>query len=302
MREHASGAALAAESEARAPPVSFPDNGTYFAGSLTDHAVLQKGLAKAAVYGVSFGATPTTKVSVTVAEQGQAPYTVAAEVYPSPGGHNNVTWKALLRPHAEQGGSATITAACTGCTNTTAAKIEDVTWGDVWFCFGQSNMWLPMHHTLTRNRTYAALDRPEPLYKNIRTIKREQMVSGGARWDGDELYVLPPPPPPAGGRPGPNGTTWIPAQSYYGWQIPNSTTVDEFSAACWYFAQELTDIAAVDNKPAPIIGLVQSAWGGSQIQVWLKNDTVANCKNSSGHPEQNRCRGQNCAMNGFANK
>ena len=51
-----------------------------------------------------------------------------------------------------------------------------------------SNMWLPMQHTFTRNRTYSALDRAEnPLYKNIRTIKREQMVQGGARWDGDEV-------------------------------------------------------------------------------------------------------------------
>jgi hypothetical protein len=61
-------------------------------------------------------------------------------------------------------------------------------------------MWLPMQHTFTRNRTYSALDRTEspPLYKNIRTIKREQMVQGGARWDGDELFVLPPPAPPDG--------------------------------------------------------------------------------------------------------
>ena len=64
-----------------------------------------------------------------------------------------------------------------------------------------------MHHTFTRNRTYTALDRAEnPLYKNIRTIKREQMVNGGARWDGDELYILPPPPPPAGGRFAPSPT------------------------------------------------------------------------------------------------
>lgn len=292
-----------------APPPSVPTNGTFFAGSLTDHAVLQKGTAHAAVYGVSFGATARTKVTVTVAEKGQAPYTVAAEIMTRSSLGANVTWKALLHPHAEQGGSATISAACAGCTNTTAATIADVTWGDVFFCFGQSNMWLPMHHTFTRNRTYSFLDRAEhPLYKNIRTIKREQMVQGGARWDGDELYILPPPPPPSGGRFAPSPThnsgepgPWIPANAYYGWQIPNSTKVDEFSAACWYFAQELTDMAAEENKSVPIIGLIQSAWGGSQIQVWLKNDTVANCKNSSGFPEQNRCRGHNCAKNGFNN-
>ena len=76
--------------------------------------------------------------------------------------------------------------------------------------------------------------------------------------------------------------------------MPNSTKVDEFSAACWYFAQELTDMAAAEGKPAPILGLVQSAWGGSEIDVWLKNDTISACKNSSGLPEQNRCRGHNC--------
>ena len=77
----------------------LPTNGTFFAGTLTDHAVLQKGAAaSAAVYGVSFGATSATKVTITVAEEGQAAYTVAAELMPT--GHaGNVTWKALLHPH-----------------------------------------------------------------------------------------------------------------------------------------------------------------------------------------------------------
>jgi hypothetical protein len=132
---------LAAQSEAEAaagdPPPVMPTNGTFFAGSLTDNAVLQKGTAHAAVYGVSFGASSKTKVTVTVAEEGQPSYTVDAEMIPIAGHESNVTWKALLHPHAEQGGSATISAACSGCTNTTAAVIKGVTWGDVWFCFGQ---------------------------------------------------------------------------------------------------------------------------------------------------------------------
>ena len=207
---------------------------------------------------------------MTVAEAGAVPYTVEAEVRPITGHPNNVTWRAALKPHPEQGGRATITARCSDCTNTTDTVIENVTWGDVWFCFGQSNMWLPMQHSFTRNRTYALLDGPEARYTNIRTFKREQMVTGGARFDGDELFVLPPPPPPLVkfGR-CPNGgcsknetPPWIPAVSWYGWQVPNSTKVDEFSAACWYFAQELTDMAAAAGRPAPILGLVQSAWGG----------------------------------------
>ena len=164
-------------------------------------------------------------------------------------------------------------------------------------------MWLPMEHALTRNRTFAALDDPnrtEAKYTNIRTIKREQMVQGGARFDGDELWSLPPPPPPSPpvSPYGPHPT------SYYGWMLPNSSTVREFSAACWYFAQELTDIAASKGEPLPVIGLVQSAWGGSEIDDWLKNDTIATCKNTSGYAEKHHTHGKqpkDWASNAYTN-
>ena len=47
----------------------FPNTtaGTFFSGAFSDHAVLQRGPAKAAVYGVVIGATPGTTVQVTVA-------------------------------------------------------------------------------------------------------------------------------------------------------------------------------------------------------------------------------------------
>ena len=114
------------------------------------------------------------------------------------------------------------------------------------FCSGQSNMWLPMQHTLTRNRTYDALD--DGRYQNVRIYKREQMISGGARFDTDELWVLPQLPP---------STPTI----FYGWQLPTRSTVDPFSGACWYTAQELTDMAIEANETALILGMIQSAWG-----------------------------------------
>ena len=91
------------------------------------HMVLQQAPAKSAVYG-TVGADGTA-VAVTVSgasDEGQeaAPYTVQATVT---AGH----WKAMLKPTAA-GGSYKITAACTGCQNTTAAVIDDVTFGDLW--------------------------------------------------------------------------------------------------------------------------------------------------------------------------
>ena len=51
---------------------AFPNGtaGTFFSGVFTDHAVLQRAPAKAAVYGVIFGAEPATTVKVEVAAVG----------------------------------------------------------------------------------------------------------------------------------------------------------------------------------------------------------------------------------------
>lgn len=249
-------------------------NGTFFAGVFTDNAVLQRGAtSRAAVFGVVQGgvSAKTTTVSVTVQEAGQPRYTLTAAV--ASAGADNVTWKALLKPHASYGGNVTLSAQCGGCRNTTAVSLHGLTFGDVFFCSGQSNMELPLAHALTRNRTFSAVDEGGQ-YGNIRTFYHDH--DGGARWDGDELWVLPPPPPPPPGGP------------FFGWQRPNSSVLQGFSAACWFFAQELTDMAIVANDTVPVFGMVQSAWGGSEIDVWIQNASIAACKNASGAPEPNR--------------
>ena len=96
-------------------------------------------------------------------------------------------------------------------------------------------MELTMANALTRNRTFAALDSGR--YQNIRTFKHfHGAAPGGARWDGDELYILA--QPTANGEPDDN------LEADGGWQRANTTFVHDFSAACWFFAQELTDMAS----------------------------------------------------------
>ena len=63
----------------------------------------------------------------------------------------------------------------------------------------------------------------------------------------------------------------------------DSSSLMSFSATCFYFGQELTDTitaAATDTTAAvaPPIGLVHTAWGGSTIEQWLTNETIATCK------------------------
>lgn len=78
------------------------------------------------------------------------------------------SWKALLPP-MPAGGSFTITATCTGCTDVNKTiTLTNVTFGDMWYCSGQSNMWLPVQYSFSRNESLAAVQAGK--YNNIRGI------------------------------------------------------------------------------------------------------------------------------------
>lgn len=124
----ASGSALASK-----PPTAWvPCNasaGICFSKSLGSYMVLQQAPAKACVYGMlgAGGTAATVKIS-SVSDDSDASLAqeVAAEV--TAGGH----WKACLAPQ-KAGGDYTVTATCTGCSDTKAAvSVEHVTFGDVW--------------------------------------------------------------------------------------------------------------------------------------------------------------------------
>ena len=123
-----------------------------FSSVFSDGAVLQMQPAKSAVYGpLGSGASAGAKVSVTVSEGSSDEslvelYSVEATVDAAAG-----QWKAFLKPHAG-GGSYTITAKCSsGCSG--SAELKGLTFGDVWYCAGQSNMALPFQFTYARNAT-----------------------------------------------------------------------------------------------------------------------------------------------------
>jgi len=103
-----------------------------FNATFSDHAVLQAmgtTQQKSAVYGMApAGAT----LSITVASAADASYSVAATA------SAKGAWKAFLHPTAD-GGDFTITAHCSSCaSNATNAVLRHVTFGDVWYCSGQS--------------------------------------------------------------------------------------------------------------------------------------------------------------------
>ena len=244
-----------------APPAPTPPparNGSLrFSSACEDGMVLQRAPSVAAVYGdVGTGTSDdraAPSISVRVAGRdalgaATAPYTVAAELV-----NGGAGWKALLRPTLA-GGDYEISVACdAGCNG--SASIANATFGDVWYCGGQSNMALPVLHTFSRNETRSAILAGK--YNNIR-------LSGLA------------------GNMNPT-QSWIRAREA---AKNDSAALFQFSSTCWYFAQALTERLAAQAEArgaahgAPPIGLIHTSYGGSTIEQWSTRATSALCAGS----------------------
>ena len=235
-----------------------------FSNVFGPNMVLQMAPAKTAVYGpLGSGSSAGAKVSVTVAP---ASADTVADSYTVSG---TVTadgqWKAYLKPTAA-GGSYTITAKCdSGCTG--SVTLSDVTFGDVWYCFGQSNMALPFQFSYARNATIQKIRAGKVSHISITGLK------GNMNTDQPWITLL----DAVGGAK--NST-----MPNYG-DIP----LDHFSSTCYYFGEGLveglaakdgTDVAELAAAPVPI-GLIHTAWGGSMIEQWLTDDAIAECKGAA---------------------
>lgn len=166
------------------------DTSISFNANFGSYMVLQQQPAKACLCGtLGIGGTSarinitrsTTKISFSSQEKlvhnQLESFEVEAEVisiYPEGG-----LWKACLEP-MEAGGDYTITVICRDCKKTTVSVIDHVTFGDVWYCGGQSNMALPMVHSLTRNITRDAI--LDGKYDNIRIHGMEGNMNPMQPW------------------------------------------------------------------------------------------------------------------------
>jgi hypothetical protein len=205
---------------------------------------------------------PTIKVTVSKddiekeqghKEPGNTLYSVDADVY-----YDELTsscaFRALLHP-TEAGGSYTISARCRESeeggveeeitdNNISIATIRNVTFGDVWYCTGESNMALNLVNTMMWNVSLASIER----YANIRILGMEGNMNIENVWSTAADAV-------------------------------DKGNFEKFSATCWYFAERLTDELRAQSDTPPPIGLVHTAWGGSVIEDWVDLNTLAKCDN-----------------------
>jgi hypothetical protein len=236
------------------PPAPWPNAAPDFNFSevFSDHMVLQRAPAAAAVFGVMGAAGDGGAVSVTVAGSDGSKYSVAAAVA---GGR----WKALLHPAADsaRGITFSVTAACSaGACSGAAVTLNDVVFGDVWWCAGQSNQWLQTQFTYANASVFAGIARGA--FDNIRLASGDSQSQGLAP-------TLPPVHP------------WRTAQAAAALPASDGDSIAQFSAPCWHFAEALTDEHVKAGKTPPTLGLVATAIGGSTIEEWIPVDVQLEC-------------------------
>jgi sialate O-acetylesterase len=114
--------------------------------------------------------------------------------------------------------------------------LDDVLAGEVWLCSGQSNMEWSTSDSHYDTRQLRGSD-----YSHIRHFKVQHAVELAPR---DYLVSS-------------------------GWEICNDESVQHYSAVAYFFARELADKLGIP------VGLVNSSWGGSQIESWISGEGMA---------------------------
>merc|ERR1712223_219180 len=133
--------------------------------------------------------------------------------------------------------------------------LNDVIYGDVWVCSGQSNMQWNMGGIFNSDEEIAAMAD----YPNIRMYFVKLMTSDSPQ---DDLVAE-------------QWTKWA--------QTSESNMVKLFSAVCVLTAKYMADQMGKDK----VFGLIESNWGGTIIEAWMPQEPLDLCEinpNDNGDP------------------
>lgn len=123
--------------------------------------------------------------------------------------------------------------------------LENILFGEVWICSGQSNMEIPVSGYLGQPVFGAQQAIINAGNENLRLFTVEHQASTLPQKE---------------------------IEKYIGWQSASPESVKEFSAVAYFFGMQLQDIL---NVP---VGLIHSSWGGSLIEAWMSNEALSTIK------------------------
>jgi sialate O-acetylesterase len=126
---------------------------------------------------------------------------------------------------------------------TSTIKLENILFGEVWLCSGQSNMEMPM-------KGYAG----QPIFGAAEAVVKSNNPNL-------RLFSVT--------RVSGSKTPLKDANKFSPWQQATPESVLKFSAVGYFFGQQLQEILDVP------VGLILSAWGGSSVQAWMSAESVS---------------------------
>uniref|UniRef100_A0A8C5QMY8 Sialic acid acetylesterase n=1 Tax=Leptobrachium leishanense TaxID=445787 RepID=A0A8C5QMY8_9ANUR len=219
-----------------------------FASYYADHMVLQMAPSQAVVWG--FGEVGA-RVTVSLYKEKDA-VTKKSDFITGPEG----VWKVILDP-VDHGGPYWLLALQNHEEQITNITLQDILFGDVWLCGGQSNM------EMTVSQIFNASDE---LHKAVH-YPHVRLFTAALETSPTELQDL--------------------AKVDLQWSLPTPQTLGNgdftyFSAVCWLFGRHL------HRRLKYPIGLVESVWGGTPVEAWSSKKALAEC-GLSGNGGQDMC-------------
>ncbi|CAM4666249.1 unnamed protein product [Lepidochelys olivacea] len=208
-----------------------------FASYYGDHMVLQKKPAGAVVWG--YGESGAN-VTLSLSKDSKVIMKKMAQVE-----EHSETWKVVLAP-MDHGGPYSVMAEQHSREEPKNLTLQDIYFGDVWLCSGQSNMEMTVSQTLNASKELSKAS----LYPYIRVFTAALIQSEV------ELQDL--------------------AKIDLEWSIPTAENLGHgnfsyFSAVCWLFGRHLYEMLQYP------IGLVESSWGGTCIEAWSSRRALHEC-------------------------
>lgn len=120
-------------------------------------------------------------------------------------------------------------------------KLDNILFGEVWLCSGQSNMQQPLNG-YAGQPTFGALEAiSSAKNSNLRLFTVDRVGSKTPLKD---------------------------VEKYTGWQEASAENVKDFSAIAYFFGQRLQEILDVP------VGMIHTSWGGSSVQAWLSKEAI----------------------------
>eukprot|EP01117_Protostelium_nocturnum_P012543 TRINITY_DN461_c0_g1_i1.p1 TRINITY_DN461_c0_g1~~TRINITY_DN461_c0_g1_i1.p1 ORF type:complete len:529 (-),score=151.91 TRINITY_DN461_c0_g1_i1:69-1538(-) len=204
----------------------------FLSNTLGSNMVLQRSPVSAQVWGW------TQKGAITTLKWGRLTLVSTAD--------NNGWWLISLPPTPASGPHKLSFTSTVG----DSKVLENVMFGDVFFCSGQSNMEMAIRGAFNATAEVALADK----YPNIRLFTAEKDTSDTPI---NQLKKARQPWVQASSK------TVAPANVNDAWSYT--------SAACWFFGRNV-----FENTKVPT-GLVISSWGGTIIEAWMSPDALSKC-------------------------